>query len=387
MSLFSQLLKLFPRAQFQSLVTLHKTEYRSKGFKSWDQFVSMLFCQLAQAASLREISMGLKSCEGKLSHLGITAPPRSTLANANKVRSWKFYEALFNNLLEKVTSEAKFKGNKFSFSNKLFSIDASTIDLCLSVFDWAKYTKTKGAIKLHMRLDHDGYLPNFLLVTDGKVADVTAAWKFPYEKGSISVFDRGYNDFSLFHHINNKRAFFVTRLKSNTLYKVTEEHQLPVDTDECIVSDSTIKLTGKAAEKDCPELLRVVESTDTEGRTIKFLTNNHDLTANTISEIYRERWKIELFFKEIKQNLKIKTFVGTSENAVMTQVYTALISILLLKYLKLKSSYNWSMSNLVSLLRMNLFTQKDLWKWICKPYEIPPDKALTQPIQEMINMG
>ncbi len=387
MSLFSQLLKLFPRDQFQSLVTLHKTEYRSKGFKSWEQFVSMLFCQLAQAASLREISMGLKSCEGKLSHLGISAPPRSTLANANKVRSWKFYEGLFNNLLGKVTSEAKLKGHKFSFSNKLFSIDASTIDLCLSVFDWAKYTKTKGAIKLHMRLDHDGYLPNFLLVTDGKVADVTAAWKFPYEKGSISVFDRGYNDFSLYHHINDRGAFFVTRLKSNTLYKVTKGHQLPTDTDGCIVSDSTIKLTGNAAEKDCPELLRVVESIDTEGRTIKFLTNNHELTANTISEIYRERWKIELFFKEIKQNLKIKTFVGTSENAVMTQVYTALISILLLKYLKLKSTYNWSMSNLVSLLRMNLFTQKDLWKWICEPYGIPPNNTLTKPIQEVMKMG
>ena len=381
MSLFSQLLKLFSKSTFSSLVEKHQTEYRSKGFSSWSQFVSMLFCQLGQASSLREISYGLQSCEGKLSHLGISSPKRSTLAYANKTRSWKLFEEIFETLLSKVTKEAKGKGKKFSFGNKLYSIDSSVIDLCLTVFDWAKYRTTKGAIKLHLRLDHDGYLPNFLLVTDGKVSDVKAAWQFTYEAGSITVFDRGYNDYALFKYIEEQSAFFVTRLKKNALYDVVKKLELPKDTDLDTVSDSIIQLTGKNAIKTSLGELRLIKAFATDGKEMFFLTNNRELSAQTISDIYRERWQIETFFKEIKQNLKIKTFVGTTENAVMTQIYTALISILLLKYLKLKSSYNWSMSNLAVLLRMNLFTQKNLWKWISKPFEKPPDKVMIEAIQ------
>jgi len=387
MSLFSQILQLFPRATFANFVSTHKTEYRSKGFSSWDQFVSMLFCQLGQAKSLREISYGLKSCLGKLSHLGISSPKRSTLSYANKNRNWQLFEDIFQNLLVKVTNEAKLKGNNFKFKNKLYSIDSSVIDLCLNVFDWAHYTRTKGAIKLHMRLDHNGYIPDFLVVTDGKQSDVTTAWQFPYDAGSITVFDRGYNDYSLFDHITKENAFFVTRLKKNALYKTIKELTLSPDSDEDISLDSIIKLTGKGAEEAYEGNLRLIVSKDTEGREVRFLTNNFELSTNTISEIYRERWKIELFFKEIKQNLKIKTFVGTTHNAVMTQIYTALISILILKYIKLKSSFNWSMSNLGAVLRMNLFTYKNLWKWIDDPFAELQTKAESSLIQEEIKMN
>lgn len=372
MSLFSQILDLIPKNLFKKLVKKHKSEYRSKGFNSWDQLVAMLFCQFAQAASLREITHGLQSCEGKLSHLGIEPPKRSTLANANKVRSWKLYQELFEELLKTVKSEFKSETCNFNFSHKLYSIDSSTIDLCLNVFSWAKYRTTKGAIKLHMRLDHDGYLPDFLLVTDGKTSDVSAAWEYPYDAGTISVFDRGYNDFKLFQHITDNLAFFVTRLKSNAKFKVVEELAMPAKHDPDLISDSIIKLTGQGADEAYAGNLRLICSTDTEGRDISFLTNNFELDVETISNIYRERWKIELFFKEIKQNLKVKTFVGTTENAVMIQIYTALITILLLKYLKMKSTFKWSMSNLAALIRMNLFTHKSLMEWINAPFLLQP---------------
>lgn len=383
MSLFSQILSLIPRSLFKSLASQFGVEYRSKGFSSWDQFVSMLFCQFAQASSLREITMGLQSCEGKLSHLGMSAPKRSTLSYANQNRPWEFYQGLFESLLGRIRSEVGMRNQNFNFKNKLFSIDASTIDLCLTVFDWAKFRTTKGAIKLHVRLDHDGYLPDFIIVTDGKVHDVTAAWSFPYERGSITVFDRGYVDYSLFKHIHNEYAFFVTRLKKNAAYTTLEELVIPSEADDDIISDSIIKLKSD----EYIEPLRIIRVIDVEGRTIQFLTNNFELDAETISEIYRERWQIELFFKELKQNLKIKTFVGTSKNAVMTQIYTALISILLFKYMKVKSSFGWSMSNLVTMIRMNLFTHKDLWGWIEHPFDAPPDKDCTQVEQMEISFG
>lgn len=382
MSLFSQLLKVIPRDTFNRLVNEFKTEYRSKGFRSWDQLVAMLFCQFADAQSLREISYGLQSCEGKLSHLGASAPAHSTLANANKVRSWELYQALFYALLDKIRGELNLqRTRKLDIANKLYSIDSSTIDLCLALYDWAKFRARKGAIKLHMRLDHDGYLPDFTLVTDGKKHDVAAAWQFPYEPDSVTVFDRGYNDFALYWHIHQKSAFFVTRLRKNAQFEVvqTQEFQGPD-----LISDSIIRFTGNTTAEHYPEELRLVRVRDVEGGTIGFLTNNKDLSAQNISEIYRERWNVELFFKAIKQNLKIKTFVGTSENAVMTQVYTALISILLFKYLKLKSTFGWSLSNLVALLRMNIFTQKNLWDWIDNPFDEPPERNECEPVQEVL---
>lgn len=371
-SMFSQILKLIPRTDFERIVKETKAEYRSKGLSSWSQFVAMLFCQLGRAHSLREIEGGLKSCEGKLAHLGIEAPARSSLSYANGHRPWELFEKVFYGLFEIVAAKAVGK-KKFRFKNKLVSIDSTVIDLCLSMYDWAKFRTTKGAVKLHLVLDHDGYLPCFGIITDGKVADVKAAHQMHFAPGTIVVDDRGYNDFRLFAKWTDADIYFVTRMKDNTLFEVVEEHVVPKNRN--IVKDQTIRLTGTGAQDKCPYLLRRVEAIrEDTGDTLVFITNHHGLGASTIAAIYKDRWQIELFFKAIKQNLKIKTFVGTSANAVRTQIWTALIAMLLLRYLQLSSQFGWSLANLVALLRMNLFTHRDLMAWVNQPFTTPPDR-------------
>src|SRR5208283_2312175 len=369
-SIFSQILSLFTRIDFEKAVKETKAERRAKGFTCWGQFVSMLFCQLGRAHSLREITGGLRSCEGKLKHLGIVAPSRSTLAYANEHRPWELYQQVFFSLLQRCRDQ-KIGKKKFRFKNKLMSLDSSTIDLCLSMYDWAKFRRTKGAVKLHLVLDHDGYLPSYAVITDGKVSDVKVAQTLRFESGTVVVDDRGYNDFALFAKWTGQGVFFVTRLKSNTLYEIMESREVPKNRN--ILRDQTIRLTGPKAEEKCPYLLRLVEAYDPEtDRTFVFLTNHFKLGASTVSAIYKDRWAVELFFKALKQNLKIKTFVGTSANAVKIQIWTALIAMLILRYLQLKSKYNWSLSNLVSLLRMTLFTHRNLWAWIDSPFETLP---------------
>ena len=370
-SMFSQILKLIPRTDFERIVKETGAEYRSKGLSSWSQFVGMLFCQLGRAHSLREIEGGLKSCEGKLAHLGIEAPARSSLSYANGHRPWELFEKVFYGLFDIVAAKAVGK-KKFRFKNKLVSLDSTVIDLCLSLYDWAKYRRTKGAVKLHLVLDHDGYLPCFGLVTDGKVADVKAAWHIAFAPGTIVVDDRGYNDYRLFAEWTDAGVCFVTRMKDNAQFEVVEEHEPPQNRN--ILKDQTIRLTGTGAQEKCPHLLRRVEAVrEDTGDRLVFLTNHHGLGASTIAAIYKDRWQIELFFKALKQNLKIKTFVGTSANAVKTQMWTALISMLLLRYLQLSSRFGWSLANLVALLRMNLFTHRDLMAWLDKPFATPPD--------------
>ncbi|MDP1614069.1 MAG: IS4 family transposase [Sulfuritalea sp.] len=369
--MFSQILKLIPRTDFERMVKETGAEYRSKGLSSWSQFVGMLFCQLGRAHSLREIEGGLKSCEGKLAHLGIEAPARSSLSYANGHRPWELFEKVFYGLFETVAAKAVGK-KKFRFKNKLVSIDSTVIDLCLSMYDWAKFRTTKGAVKLHLVLDHDGYLPCFGIITDGKVADVKAAHQMYFAPDTIVVDDRGYNDYRLFAKWTDAGVYFVTRMKDNTLFEVVEEHAVPQNRN--IIKDQTIRLTGIGAQDKCPHLLRRVEAIrEDTGGTLVFITNHRGLGASTIAAIYKDRWQIELFFKAIKQNLKIKTFVGTSANAVKTQLWTALISMLLLRYLQLSSRFGWSLSNLVALLRMNLFTHRDLMAWLDKPFATPPD--------------
>jgi len=369
--MFSQILKLIPRTDFERMVKETGAEYRSKGLSSWSQFVGMLFCQLGRAHSLREIEGGLKSCEGKLAHLGIEAPARSSLSYANGHRPWELFEKVFYGLFETVAAKAVGK-KKFRFKNKLVSIDSTVIDLCLSMYDWAKFRTTKGAVKLHLVLDHDGYLPCFGIITDGKVADVKAAHQMRFAPDTIVVDDRGYNDYRLFARWTGAGVYFVTRMKDNTLFEVTEEH--PVPQNRNIVKDQTIRLTGTGAQEKCPHLLRRVEAIrEDTGGTLVFITNHPGLGASTIAAIYKDRWQIELFFKAIKQNLKIKTFVGTSPNAVKTQIWTALISMLLLRYLQLSSRFGWSLANLIALLRMNLFTHRDLMAWLDKPFATPPN--------------
>jgi len=369
--MFSQILKLIPRSDFERIVRQTGAEYRSKGLSSWSQFVAMLFCQLGRAHSLREIKGGLKSCEGKLAHLGIEAPARSSLSYANGHRPWELFEQVFYGLFATVAAKAVGR-KKFRFKNKLVSLDSTVIDLCLSMVDWAQFRRTKGAVKLHLVLDHDGYLPCFGLITEGKVHDVRAAHQIQFAPGTVVVDDRGYNDYRLFAKWTETGVYFVTRMKDNARFEVIEEHAVPQNRN--ILKDQTIRLTGTGAQDKCPHLLRRVEAVrEDTGGILVFLTNHHGLGASTIAAIYKDRWQIELFFKALKQNLKIKTFVGTSANAVKTQIWTALISMLLLRYLQLSSRFGWSLSNLVALLRMNLFTHRNLMAWLDKPFATPPD--------------
>jgi hypothetical protein len=370
-SLFSQLVALFNRGQFHNLVFRHKAERSAKGFNSWDHFVAMLFCQIAQAKSLREICGGLSCCLGKLQHLGVKkAPNKSTLSYANAHRPWQMYRDLFYETLNmcKVAAPGK---HRFRFKNKLLSLDSSTISLCLSLFPWAKFRRTKGAVKLHLLLDHDGYLPTFAHISNGKKHDVTIARKVPLSPYSIVAMDRGYNDYSLFAYWTENRIYFVTRLKGNADYTVVESRDVPRDRN--ILSDELIEFNGYYAHKKCSHILRkVVVWDEKQNREIVLLTNHLDFGATTISAIYKDRWQIELFFKALKQNLKVKTFVGTSENALFIQIWTALIAILLIKYLQFKSKFAWSLSNLVAFLRWNLFTYRDLWEWIDNPFDVLP---------------
>ena len=381
-SIFGQLLQIFPKSEFYSAVKETGSEKGAKGFTCWGQFVAMLFCQIGQARSLREICGGLSSSLGKLKHLGIeTAPSKSTLSYANKKRPWQLYEKVFYQLLDKCRAVAPGK-KKFRFKNKLFSLDASVIDLCASLFDWATFRQTKGAVKLHLLLDHDGYLPVFAHITEGSVHEINIARELCFPKGSIIAMDRGYIDYVLFARWTRGGVFFVTRQKGNAAYTVSGEKTVPQNRN--ILKDQIITFNSYLSKKKYPYPLRRIEVWDEEKKeTITLLTNHLTFGSTTIAAIYKDRWQIEIFFKTIKQNLRVKTFVGTSPNALKTQIWTALIAILLLKYLKFRSSFAWSISNLIAMLRYNLFTYRDLWAWINSPYEIPP----IVPIGEQLALG
>lgn len=372
-SLFSQILQIVPRNLFLRLVHQRRAERHAKGFSCWDQYVAMLFCQLAQAKSLREISDGLAVTCGKLSHLGLSAAPaKSTLAYANAHRPWQLYQDTFFKLLDFCRHKSPGKKKKFRFRNKLLSLDSTTIDLCLSLFPWADFRQTKGAVKLHLLLDHDGYLPSFAVITDGKASDITTARCFTLPVGSVVAIDRGYCDFDLFRQWDESDVFFVTRLKDNAAFQIVKQHPVPQSGN--ILFDETIRLTVPQTSHKYPkELRRLVLWDEKNKRRIELLTNHFRFGATTISAIYRDRWEIELFFKVLKQHLKIKTFVGTSPNALKTQIWTALIAILLIKYLQFSSRCNLSLSRLVALLRLNLFSYRNLWDWINDPFETPPE--------------
>jgi hypothetical protein len=378
-SLFSQLLALFSRQRFYELVHRHGSERYAKGFSSWDQFVAMLFCQLAQAKSLREISGGLSSSLGKLRHLGVKAAPnKSTLSYANAHRPWQFFRDLFYDTLQWCQLAAPGKIKKFRFKNKLLSLDSSVISLCLALFPWAKFRRTKGAVKLHLLLDHDGYLPAFAHITEGRKHDVHVGRLLSLPSGSIVAMDRGYNDYKLFGDWTRNGVYFVTRLKENAVYLLLEQH--PVPTRGNIISDETIFWAASHAQANCPFPLRRIVAIDPEtGVPITLLTNHFAFAASTIGAIYKDRWQIELFFKALKQNLRVKTFVGTTENALYIQIWTALIAMLLIKFMQFKAAIKWSLSNLVAFLRWILFTYRNLWEWLDRPEDTPPlEPAPTQ---------
>lgn len=367
-SVFSQILKLFPRAEFQELVRETKADRHARGFTCWEQFVAMMFCQLGRAQSLREICMGLATMEGKLNHLGIeAAPPKSTLGYANEHRPARLFELVFRRLYQRCRIEAP--KHRLRFKNPLLSIDATVIELCASVFEWARYTRTKGAVKLHMILDHNGLLPSFCHITEAKKYDVVVARDFEFAPGTIVVFDRGYNDFTWFRSLTDQGVFFVTRLKKNTLFTVIEERTVPQRSG--VTRDAVIRLENRRLKGESP-LLRIVEYRADDGSQYTFLTNHLKFGSTTIAAIYHQRWQIELFFKALKQNLRIKTFIGTSANALRIQIWSALIAILVLRYLKLRSSFGWSLSNLLAMLRFNLFAYRDLFTWLDNPFSPPP---------------
>ncbi|HLG19008.1 MAG TPA: IS4 family transposase [Bdellovibrionota bacterium] len=373
-SLFSQLLQHFPRNEFQILVKEHRAEWRAKGFSCWSQFIAMLFCQMARADSLREICNGLSCCLGKLVHLGVDrAPNKSTLSYANEHRPAGLFERLFWMALQRFRSEEGVgqRKQKFRFKNKLLSLDSTTISLCLALFPWAEFRRAKGGVKVHVLLDHDDYMPAFVHITNAKIHDVRITRYLSLPAGSIVTDDRGYNDYKLFGTWTERGIYFVTRMKENAVYEVIEKRKVPKRSN--ILSDEIIRWTGFYAQKHCPQALRRVTVWDEEHqRELVFVTNHLTFGATTISAIYKDRWEIELFFKALKQNLKIKTFVGTSENALRIQIWTALIAMLLLKWLHHLSKARWSLSNLASMLRLNLFTYRDLRDWLDNPFQTPP---------------
>jgi hypothetical protein len=333
--------------------------------------IAMMFCQLGHAQSLREITGGLAACEGKLRHLGVAEPPnKSTLSYANQHRPWRLYETLFYELLKICQAEASQLKRKFRFKHKLLSLDSTVIPLCLSMFDWAQYKRAKGAVKLHLVLDHDGYLPSYAVITDGKTADITTARTMTFAPGTMLVFDRGYADYGWWLQLTRQKVHFVTRLKDSAEYGILE--QCPVTAGGNILRDEVIVLCSQQEIGPDARLRRVEIWVEEKDAAMVFITNNFRLAASTIAAIYKERWQIELFFKALKQSLKIKTFVGTTENAVQTQIWTALIAMLLVKHLQMKSTFHWSLSNLVALLRQQLFVYRDLFMWLNNPFEPPP---------------
>lgn len=382
-SLFSQVLSLIDRNHFVRTVKELSAEKHAKGFTCWGQFVAMLFCQLAQAKSLREIVQGLRSCEGKLNHVGVAEhPKRSTLAYANEHRPWKLYQGVFYSLLERCMAIAP--GKKFRFKNKLLSMDATIIELCATMFDWAKFRQAKGALKVHLLLDHDGYLPVFAHITEGRENELLTMRKLHFGRGTIVVFDRAYNDYHLFERWCSDGVFFVTRLKKNAYWTSVEKQAVPqgspIRRDE--IGEFQFLHAGRKVVHAYRKVTVWLEEKKEE---LVLLTNNFKLSARTIAAIYKERWQIELFFKALKQNLRIKTFVGTSVNAVHIQIWTALIAILLLKYLQFRATLAWALSNLVALLRWNLFTYRDLWTWINKPTDTPPESVFPEQLSLVLD--
>ena len=377
-SIFSQMLQMFPRHEFQAAVQEHKAERHARGFECWTQFVAMLFCQLGHAQSLREITGGLAAAEGRLNHVGIKRPPsRSTLAYANEHRPWMLFSTVFHRLYEHCRNEAAVRGKrKFRFKHKLLSLDSTMIPVCLSLFDWALYRRTKGAVKIHMLLDHDGYLPQFAVITDGKTSDIDVARRQQFEAGTMLVFDRGYQDFHWWLELTRSKVLFVTRLKDNADYGVVEERPVPEDSE--VIRDEVILLAKTQETGPEAQLRRIEVWVEEKGESMVFVTNHLQLAAETVARVYRDRWQIELLFKSLKQSLRIKTFVGTTANAVMIQIWTALIAMLLVRHLQMQATFGWSLSNLVALLRQQLFVYRDLMTWINAPFVPPPEPPTAQ---------
>jgi len=356
-TVFAQLLRLVPRHEFEQLATQHHFGQKLRKTSRWSQFVALTLGQLSGRQSLRDIESNMRAQDQRLYHLGTSVIARSSLARLNEKQPYTLYEAFFAKLYARCQNMVP--GHNFRFKNKLYSLDASLIDLSLKIFPWAHYALGKAAMKLHVGLDHAGHLPAFATVTPGKISDIEVGRTLKFSRGSIVVFDKGYTDYKWFKQLDMKGVFFVTRLRKNAIWRVESRH--PVDRSTGMTSDQTITLTGIKPQKiGLPTLRRVGYRDPGTGQHYEFLTNNFHLSAKTIAEIYQQRWQVELFFKWIKQNLKIKAFLGNSKNAVMTQIWIALCTCLLLAYFKFSAKLGWSMQKMLRLLQLNLFMRRDL---------------------------
>lgn len=378
-TLFHSMLNFIPRHQFATLESQHSTGRKSRKFSRWNQFVHLMFMQLTSRASLRDGIQSMNSRARDLYHLGAKPVARATFADANNKRPASFYQALFEKLYQRCRMISP--KHKFKFKNKLYSLDASVIDLSLGAFPWASFRRTKSAVKIHTLLDHSGYLPAFVSITDGKVHESKIAKSINLAKGSIIVEDRAYTDYRWFCQLQEKGIYFVTRQKTNATYKITARRQ--VNKKQGLSSDQTIILAGSKGRL-CPHPLRRIGYRNPETKKhYVFLTNNFKLSAKTIADIYKERWQIEIFFRWIKQNLKIKAFIGNSRNAVMTQIYVALIAYLLLCMFKYLSKIPVGLQNLIRVIQLNLFrrcTLKEL-------FEPLPPKKLNHSINRQLSIA
>lgn len=357
---FSQVIDHLPLYTFQRCVKRYQGNHKIKTFTCMDQYLCMAFAQITFRESLRDIEVCLRAQKKKLYHMGIRGlVSRNTLANANKVRNWKIYADFAQRLIS--TARRLYLNDEFNLEleNTAYALDASTIDLCLSVFPWAHFRKTKAAIKLHTLLDLRGNIPTFIHITDGKVHDVNVLDILVTEPGSFYVMDRGYLDFSRLYAMHLNNAYFVIRAKSNTKFRRLYSH--PVDKDSGLICDQIIRLSGFYTSKDYPEKLRRIKYFDSEtGKTFVFLTNNKNLSALTVTELYRYRWQVELFFKWIKQNLRIKAFYGTSENAVKTQIWIAVSVYVTVAIIKKRMNLDISLYTMLQILSITVFNKTPL---------------------------
>ena len=356
-TVFAQLLRFVPRHEFEAVAREHRRGQELRAMSRWSQFVALGLAQLTGRQSLRDIVSNLSAQGSKLYHLGVKTVSRSSLARVNAEQPYTLYENLFERLLSRCRASAP--GHGFRFRNKLYSVDSSTIDLCLAVFPWATFRRTKAAVKLHVGLDHAGHLPSFVTVTEGATADINAVRMWAFPTGSVVVADRAYMDFKWFRQLQSRGVTFVTRLKRGVRYRVTCEHDVREGTG--VVSDEAIELTSARGRKAYgAPLRRVVYKDPLMNHRYVFVTNNTTWVAKTIADIYKSRWEIELFFKWIKQHLKVKRFVGRSKNAVMTQLWVAICMYLLLAYLKFVMRSDWSLHRMLQVLQLNLLERRSL---------------------------
>jgi putative transposase len=369
----SQVIKLVPRHVFGKLAAEHHKGTRLRSTSRWDQFIAMAMGQLGGRASLRDIESNLRVQSSSLYHVGAKEIARSSLARLNQEQPYQLYEGLFYHLYARCRELAPKHG--FRFKNPLFSIDSSLIDLSLSLFPWSKLALGKGAMKLHVALDHRGLIPAFAVITDGKDGDVASArpWKPP--SGSIVVIDRGYCDYDWLKSLDAQGNFFVIRERQRQAYQVIERR--PVDRSRGLLADQLVTFTGhRARSTGLPDLRRVSYRDPITAKHYSFLTNHHRLSACTIAAIYKDRWQIELFFRWIKQNLKIKTFLGRSKNAILTQLWITLCLHLVLSYLKFSSKIGKSLQQMLRLLSLNLFQRCSLSALFAQPAHDPPPASL-----------